>query len=208
MRRTLFPVILSALFFGAMLAYLFSGTPPSSESTQTAPDKQIVTETRTKVRDITPDDFLQPPSSEETVLERLPAIEPPPPPKRPPKPNIWKRPIVISAGVFKSNETEIRLAGIKPLPVNQLCNDQTGKEWPCGKFAKTAFNNFVRSRSITCAPTDDESDKIKTNCTLGDRDLGAWLVENGWAHALGNSYRQEQTIAEQELRGIWRNSNR
>jgi endonuclease YncB( thermonuclease family) len=76
----------------------------------------------------------------------------------------------------------VLFAGIAA-PEPKLTCEKEGKEWLCGVMAMTALRRLVRSRTIKCdVPVRDRGSAGSTTvrrCTLGNRDLSAWLVERG-----------------------------
>ncbi len=116
------------------------------------------------------------------------------------------RPVAIDTAHLKIGEGTILLPGIEPLPLDQECGE--GDEtWPCGMRARTAFRAFLRSRSIRCTvPTDFvEKEQTKSSeCTVGGGDIGAWLIQNGWAKAKPDGpYADREARAQKAGRGVW-----
>lgn len=194
---------IGCLIFLGMVFFLLSGEDDLPATVATS--KVLTTkEARKSVRDVTPDDILQSPDLDENVLERLPPKEAPPPAVKPPKPNPFKRPVVLAAGRLLSSNIEIQLVGISAVPINQVCKDASGAPWPCGKFAKTAFNALVRGRTIECDPVDVDSQVISTRCFIAAQDMSSWLVKNGWARSNHQTYSSDELSAKEEGKGIWR----
>lgn len=115
---------------------------------------------------------------------------------RPPKPlppneewqgRLLPRPTAAAAGILEAKGFQVTLAGIElPLP-QQTCSYQ-GRDWACGRHARTAFRAFLRGRSVICDLPDDVSPgKIQARCRIGKQDLAAWLISNGWARATPDS---------------------
>jgi len=192
-----------SLIFAAMVFFLLSGENQSHVPVNPI-ETSTIKETRKLVRDVTPDGILQSPALDKVILERLPAKEVPPSPVKPPKPSPYKRPVVLEAGRLLSADTEIQLSGISAVPVDQVCSDASGAPWPCGKFAKTAFNAFVRGRTIECDPVEKKALTIATRCFIGKQDMSFWLVNSGWAYSDIDAYSDAEIFAKQEFRGIWR----
>ncbi|MGI9352002.1 MAG: thermonuclease family protein [Rhizobiaceae bacterium] len=158
------------------------------------------------VRDVTPQEILKAPDIKAEYLERLPAVEPPPLPPKPEKPDRFHRPIVISAGILRIGDTTINLAGIIPLKLDQTCKDKSGEDWPCGRFAKTEFQRFIRGRPIDCNKQEEIAQTATVRCRLASYDISAWLVLTGWAEPIGENFAEELAEAQKKKRGIWRKS--
>ncbi|MEZ5873251.1 MAG: thermonuclease family protein [Nitratireductor sp.] len=147
------------------------------------------------IRDVTGSGMIPPPSLEGDMIVRLPAAEPPPQPQRPVKPSQWPRSEVASAGVLKSGDTMIRIAGIEPLAAEATCKANEGGEWPCGNFARAAFQRLIRLRTVECDPLPETSTAspaiIVTDCRISGRDIAQWLIERGWAVPVKGAVRSE-----------------
>lgn len=175
-----------------------ASTTPEVE--QTPP---VIETVRRDIRDVTPEGVVDLPRAQGETIERLPAVLPPPPPPKPPEPVSWPNPRIDTPGELVSGETTIRLAGIKPLRVDESC-ETAGGSWPCGRFARTALRRLVRGRTISCDPVKTSSSHIVTRCRSGGHDLSQWLVEQGWARASGEGlFAKESETARKAERGIW-----
>lgn len=141
-------------------------------------------------------------------LERIdprPALSPPSPPsrKKPPKPLLF-RPVAESAGIISAGGRKVTIAGIEALPDAEMCPIAGGGGWPCGRAARTAFRGLLRGRAVACDfPEGDVPDAVTAPCRLGRLDIGAWLVENGWARPAGENYAAEAESARKAGRGIY-----
>ena len=177
-----------------------TSTRPIPEDEQTPP---VIETVRRDIRDVTPEGVVDLPRAQGETIERLPAVLPPPPPPKPPEPVSWPNPRIDTPGELVSGETTIRLAGIKPLRVDESC-ETAGGSWPCGRFARTALRRLVRGRTISCDPVKTSSSHIVTRCRSGGHDLSQWLVEQGWARASGEGlFAKESETARKAERGIW-----
>jgi hypothetical protein len=106
-----------------------------------------------------------------------------PPKPKPPKPLLFQ-PVAQAAGVIAAGGRIITIEGIAPLANDEMCAAPSGREWPCGRAARTAFRAFLRGRAVTCDfPLGDVPAELAASCRLGKQDAGAWLVANGWARA-------------------------
>lgn len=144
------------------------------------------------------------------VLERVdprPPLSPiaaAPRPKKPaPKPLLFQ-PVADAAGVIVAGGRTIAIDGIESISDAETCVRDGGGQWPCGRAARTAFRAFMRGRAVTCDfPEGDVPDRLSTTCRIGQRDIGAWLVENGWARAAGSAYAQQAKAATEAKRGVF-----
>ncbi|WP_128755409.1 thermonuclease family protein [Metarhizobium album] len=161
---------------------------PDGTTENTAKDTSVTAEPLAEpgaIRPVEPEIFASPLTDGATSLERVegPADKVVKPVKKE-KPVLIPRPNAVNAGTLTAGERTLILSGLVPTDIERLCPDVSGKQWPCGVVARTSLRLFLRNRSVNCdLPGDDETGEIATTCRLGERDIGAWLVENGWAEA-------------------------
>ena len=176
--------------------------PVSEEPATTSPQQPSVA-----LRPIQPGVVAIPPVDPST-LERVdprPPLSAPPadkPLRKPPDP-LMHRPVAEAAGIVDAEQHRITIAGIEPVADAETCSKPDGSTWPCGRAARTAFRAFLRGRAITCdLPDGDVPEAFTARCKLGPRDIGAWLVANGWSRP-GGDYAEEARLAREGKRGIW-----
>lgn len=144
------------------------------------------------------------------VLER---VDPRPPlselsvaraPKKPPPKPLLFRPVGEAAGVIAAGGRTITIANVEIVTDDATCAGSDGGQWPCGRAARTAFRAFLRGRAVTCdLPEGEVPDKFATTCRVGPRDIGEWLVANGWSRATGDAYRDQAKAAREGGKGIF-----
>lgn len=124
----------------------------------------------------------------------------------------YKRPLILSAGTFQSGDNIVQLANIKPTNVDQICQSEKG-DWPCGRFAKAAFQRLVRSNSIICVSPEGlqktENHIIETSCWASNFELAKWLITQGWVDNSAKNISNADHIklrdaAKENGLGIWR----
>lgn len=124
----------------------------------------------------------------------------------------YKRPLILSAGIFQSVDSIVQLANIKPTDAGKICTNENG-DWPCGRFAKAAFQRLVRSNTIICVSPDGVQKIgeriIETSCWTSNFELAKWLITQGWVDIIeANSHAghiELRDTAKQNGLGIWRN---
>lgn len=200
-------VFLLAVAVAFMLALQSGWLPELPETPQQQPGEPAaeprLERVRPGIRDVSPDGVVRAPLAPGELVERLPAVVPPPPPPRPPKPVVYARPQAIEAGVLGVGERTVRLAGIEPTPASRRCAGAAG-DWPCGAFARTALQRFLRQRTLDCDPAPEPaSASVVTTCRVGGQDIARWLVAQGWAKASGAGYAKEEAQARAARLGIW-----
>lgn len=130
----------------------------------------------------------------------------------PPKPKLsgdWKgttlfRPFASSAGMVAAQRYSVTIAGIDVVRSDETCSDN-GKSWNCGAHALGAFRAFLRGLAVVCAiPADQDRGEFTVRCRSGKKDVGEWLVENGWARAeTGSPYEEAGEKARSLRKGIY-----
>ena len=114
---------------------------------------------------------------------------------------------VIDGDTLDIHGTRIRLHGIDAPESTQLCLDPSQKPWRCGQQAALALAEKIGRSVVRCEKRDvDRYQRIVAVCRLGDTDLNAWMVRQGWAVAYrrySRNYVQDENAAQQARVGIW-----
>lgn len=126
-------------------------------------------------------------------------------PEEPIKPIELVRPFSDQAGVLTIAGRSVQLTGIIPTDVDRMCTGPSGKSWPCGSAARTAFRMYLRGRTIDCdLPSATWQGTVKGACRYVRVDLSAWLVRFGWAEPEpGSPLAPLVEEAKQKQRGIY-----
>lgn len=115
---------------------------------------------------------------------------------------------VIDGDSFRLGKDEIRLNGIDAPEYRQVCRDERGRNWNCGRAAADALRRLVSGREVACKGLDaDRYGRLVSRCTAGSVQLNAEMVRLGWAIAYTRhdmSYVDEEAEARRDRRGIWR----
>lgn len=124
---------------------------------------------------------------------------------RQPKDSLAGQAYVIDGDTVILNKVHIRLLGIDAPEMAQSCQT-ADRSYFCGREARTALNTRINGAAIRCEKDGiDKYGRDLGRCYLGETDLNRWMVEQGWAVSYGD-YRNEETIARREKRGIWAGS--
>ena len=117
---------------------------------------------------------------------------------------------IVDADTIEISGKKIRLAGIDSPERSQTCEDQDGIKYGCGGQATQALRGLVNSMPaeiVKCEHIDkDKYGRLIGVCKIGEVNINAWLVENGWALAYRNfseKYVENEQIAERNKAGIW-----
>lgn len=110
------------------------------------------------------------------------------------------------------NGAEYRIFGIDAPELKQTCEEANGKEWLCGRAAKTKLTKLIQGGGVTCETksTDRYGRNIAQCSAEGVPDLGEVMVREGYAIDLGGqtgyAYADAEREAREAKRGIWRGS--
>lgn len=121
---------------------------------------------------------------------------------------------VIDGDTIEIQSNRIRIAAVDAPESDQLCENNIGRRYRCGQTASFALADFIGRSHVTCTAEIDRSGKPQTSydrtiaaCSVSGNDLGAWLVESGWAIPYwtygGARYRNEFDRARLLRTGIW-----
>jgi endonuclease YncB( thermonuclease family) len=113
------------------------------------------------------------------------------------------QPAFSAAGIVENGSKSIRLIGIAATAPDAQCGSGPDA-WPCGRMARAALQRFVRRRAVECRlpATGRPADGV-AHCSVGGKDIGEWLVLQGWARAEGLDYAGAEKTARRAKRGVW-----
>jgi endonuclease YncB( thermonuclease family) len=114
---------------------------------------------------------------------------------------------VVDGDGVEIDGTKIRLFGIDAMETGQYCRRADGSRWRCGQYATVALDRLAGGREIRCnVRAVDRYDRPVAVCRVGDVDLGAEQVKNGWAVAyrrFSKDYVDQEQAAKQARAGAW-----
>lgn len=115
---------------------------------------------------------------------------------------------VIDGDTIEIHGQRIRISAIDAIESRQPCILAGGNHWNCGRDAAFALSDKIGRAPLACEVKDiDRYGRSVAVCGLDGEDIGAWMVENGWAVAY-RRYGTEYVAAEGRARaaglGIWR----
>lgn len=116
---------------------------------------------------------------------------------------------IIDGGMIEIAGQRILLHGIDAPEYTQTCLVKDGKPWPCGQEAAFALADAVGRTWVDCDLRGAGTPRqITAICKVGGpkgRDLGAWMVAEGWARAQsGSAYVAFEATAKAARKGMWR----
>ena len=130
-----------------------------------------------------------------------------PVPRAPAYPTIYGSAGVISGDTLKIKGRFFKLYGIDAPELNQRCADGNGRSYSCGKIAARWLRDWIMDNRLECRiMQQDKKGNMVGNCAFGAYDLGAAIVNAGWAVAYEKytdiyvPYEQQAKI---NRRGLW-----
>ncbi len=110
---------------------------------------------------------------------------------------------VTDGDTIRIGEARIRLKGIDAPEMEQRCS-RAGRSYACGETSRRVLIDLVSGQIVRCRATGrDRYQRILARCTVNGRDIGARLVEDGWAVSYGRDYEPEETRARSRSAGLW-----
>ena len=114
---------------------------------------------------------------------------------------------VIDGDTIHIGETRIRLHGIDAPESRQTCIAEGGV-WVCGQMATQALVNAIKGQEVKCRGNKrDRYKRLLAVCYVGDINLNAMMVSNGWALAYrkySRDFIDIEAVAEKSRLGLWR----
>ncbi|MCT8970886.1 thermonuclease family protein [Microbaculum marinisediminis] len=120
---------------------------------------------------------------------------------------ITGRASVIDGDTIEIHGKRIRLWGIDAPEGRQPCT-RDGKAWRCGAEAANALDRHLDGATVACTVRDiDRYRRVVATCEARGRDVGDWLVSEGWAldyrqYSKG-AYAAAEATAKDAGRGVW-----
>lgn len=114
---------------------------------------------------------------------------------------------VIDGDTIEIHSKRIRLSGVDTPESGQLCYTNSGHPWRCGQLAAFMLADYIGTSQVSCqVEAQDKYGRYLSRCMAHGRDVGEWLVSNGWAvryYDRAGTYRRAQGEASASGRGIW-----
>jgi endonuclease YncB( thermonuclease family) len=114
---------------------------------------------------------------------------------------------IINGDTFEMNGKIIRLYAVDAPESNQSCADRKGRSYRCGQEAAKWLSEWIQDGIISCKIMQQNSKGyIIGPCAYGQYDIGAALVNVGWAVAyrkISRIYTPYEAQAKENYRGLW-----
>ncbi len=115
---------------------------------------------------------------------------------------------VISGDTLTLNNNVIKLFGVAAPDISQTCADGSGRGYKCGQQAISWLSGWLGDNEVKChILSEDERGVLIGVCMLGPYDIGAALINSGWAVAdvrQTQIYIPYQNQAVSNRRGLWK----
>ena len=113
------------------------------------------------------------------------------------------REAAMSPEVYSSNLVAVMMQGIDAPELGQSCS-RSGRSYSCGETSRRALIDLVSGQIVRCrAAGRDRYQRILARCAVNGQDIGARMVEDGWAVSYGRDYDYEETRARNRSVGLW-----
>ncbi len=114
---------------------------------------------------------------------------------------------VINGDTLLMGGRYLRIYGIDAPESNQTCSDGKGRAYRCGQEAARWLKSWISGHELEChVIKQDSKGNMVATCALGQYDIGAALVNAGWAVAdpkQSNIYFPYEQQARENGRGLW-----
>ena len=116
-------------------------------------------------------------------------------------------PGIVDGDTLELGGIKIRLDAIDAPETDQVCLTASGERWGCGIEARDHLAAKIANGQVTCLPKGlDRYHRTLARCSLGDVDLNAWLISEGFALSFvrySHSYDAQEADAKEHQRGMW-----
>lgn len=114
---------------------------------------------------------------------------------------------VVTADTLNVQGYKVKLYGVAAPEISQTCADRRGASYNCGQQAALWLSSWLMTNPVTCHVIREYDDgSMVAACSLGQYDIGAALVNAGWAVAdpkEGKIYIPYEENAHQKRNGLW-----
>lgn len=113
---------------------------------------------------------------------------------------------IIDGDTIRIGSDRIRLHGIDAPESKQVCY-QNRIAYKCGEAATLALERLTAESSVRCnGISRDRYDRLIATCDVDGKDIGGWMVEQGYAIAYrkySSEYEEQEARASESGRGLW-----
>jgi endonuclease YncB( thermonuclease family) len=114
---------------------------------------------------------------------------------------------VLDSRSFSVGEVVYEIDHIRPIKASRLCEAVEGGRWACGRMASIFLGNLVRGKRMLCDIVQGEKKMTLSHCVIGQRDVAAAIVSQGYGMAANDDTLLSVQADAQNLaaKGLWRN---
>jgi endonuclease YncB( thermonuclease family) len=113
------------------------------------------------------------------------------------------RAYAIDGDTIRIDGERLRLIGIDAPEMSQTCS-RSRQVYFCGETARNALIAMILRQQVQCRSSGrDRYKRLLVRCLAEGRDLGARMVEEGWAVSYGRDYQREEASARSQSVGLW-----
>lgn len=139
------------------------------------------------------------------AADRQPAAQQPAPPPAPVLQGKVSK--ILGGDKIIVNGMPVRLYGIASPVLGQNCTDAHGRGYDCGYISARKLQEIIGSDAVSCKIMNQNNQgDLMAACSVSSFDIGAVMVEAGWAIALPNItpvYVPYEQKARQNKAGLW-----
>lgn len=122
--------------------------------------------------------------------------------------NLVGRATVIDGDTVEIHGQRVRLEGIDAPESSQTCRDrEAGADVRCGQRASLWLADLIGTSPVSCTDAGkDRYGRMLAHCAVGGRDIGAAMVDAGWALAFvrySREYEPQEAKARDAMAGLW-----
>ena len=114
---------------------------------------------------------------------------------------------VVKGDTITLNGRVVKLFGVAAPDISQTCADSQGRGYRCGQQSISWLSGWLADNLLKCHILNEDNRGVLTGvCMLGQYDIGAAIVNAGWAVAdmrQTQIYAAYQNQASQNRRGLW-----
>lgn len=114
---------------------------------------------------------------------------------------------IVTADTLNAQGYKVKIFGIAAPDLTQTCANRNGASYNCGQQAALWLQSWLTDNPVTCrVMSEDDNGNMVAACSLGQYDLGAALVNAGWAVAdtrESEIYVPYEENAQSQGNGLW-----
>lgn len=118
---------------------------------------------------------------------------------------------VVDGDTIHIQDTRYRLWGVEAPELDQVCRSGSTREstYACGENSRIVLQTRIGGRAVECRPTGEHDLDyiVPARCSVEGEDLGAYMIEQGFAiqdrEASRGNYDKQEEEARSNTRALW-----